>query len=145
MLITPHAILGASIAAKVENPFLVLPISFFSHYLLDLVPHWQETLYPYIPTKKTVIRTFFDLLISFIIVYFIAKDSKMPWLIWSAGVIANISDLDTLISLNKKSFKFKPFKVYYNLHGKIQRETGSLLGILPQLLVVILSLLFAFS
>jgi len=145
MLITPHAVLGASIAAKIQNPFLVLSISFFSHYFLDLIPHWQETLYPYIPTKKTVIRTFFDLLISFVIVFFIAKDSKMPWLIWSAGVIANIPDLDTLISLNKKCLKFTPFKTYYNFHLKIQRETGSLLGILPQLFIVLLSLLFVFG
>ena len=39
MILTPHLLLGAAIAAKISNPFLILPLAFLSHYFLDLLPH----------------------------------------------------------------------------------------------------------
>lgn len=45
----PHALAGAAIAVKVGNPFLVLPLAFLSHFILDIFPHWNPHLY----TEKT--------------------------------------------------------------------------------------------
>ena len=41
MLETPHVIVGAAIAAKVVNPAVAIPLAFTSHFLLDMVPHWN--------------------------------------------------------------------------------------------------------
>ena len=47
MLETPHAIVAASIAVKIGNPYLAIPLSFISHFVLDEVPHWN----PHITSK----------------------------------------------------------------------------------------------
>lgn len=41
----PHAIVGATIATKIGNPLLALPLAFLSNFLLDLLPHWNPHLY----------------------------------------------------------------------------------------------------
>lgn len=41
VLETPHAIIGAAIATKVVNPLVAVPLAFGSHFLLDMVPHWN--------------------------------------------------------------------------------------------------------
>lgn len=41
MLETPHVIVAAIIAAKVGRPELALPLALASHFVLDLVPHWN--------------------------------------------------------------------------------------------------------
>ena len=44
MIELPHAVVGAAIAAKVGNPALSLPLALASHFVLDLVPHWNPHL-----------------------------------------------------------------------------------------------------
>lgn len=44
MLELPHAVVGAAIAAKVGNPALALPLAFASHFVLDMLPHWNPHL-----------------------------------------------------------------------------------------------------
>lgn len=41
MLSIAHAATGAFIAVKVGNPFVALPLILLSHYLEDLVAHWD--------------------------------------------------------------------------------------------------------
>lgn len=47
MLETPHVILGAAIAAKTGNPLLAIPLAFTSHFILEMIPHWN----PHINTE----------------------------------------------------------------------------------------------
>lgn len=44
MLETPHVLVGAAIGTTVANPYLALPISLASHFVLDKVPHWNPHL-----------------------------------------------------------------------------------------------------
>jgi len=48
VLETPHVIVGAAIAFKSGNPYLAIPLSFLSHFVLDEVPHWN----PHLTTKE---------------------------------------------------------------------------------------------
>ena len=41
MTATAHALIGASIALKVTNPLLGIPIAILSHFIADLIPHWD--------------------------------------------------------------------------------------------------------
>src|SRR3990167_8457941 len=41
MTATAHALIGASIASKVVNPAVGIPLAIISHFLADLVPHWD--------------------------------------------------------------------------------------------------------
>jgi len=48
VLETPHVLVGAAIATKVGSPWLSLPLSFASHFILEKVPHWN----PHLNTEK---------------------------------------------------------------------------------------------
>src|SRR3989344_8189266 len=41
MTATSHALIGASIAAKITNPIIGIPLAIASHFAADLVPHWD--------------------------------------------------------------------------------------------------------
>jgi len=73
----PHTLAGATIATKITNPFLALPLAFLSHFILDLFPHWNPNLTPEMKTygkltKKTKIIIFADSFLALIIGLFIA-------------------------------------------------------------------------
>ena len=44
MVLTPHIIAGAVVAAKIWNPLLGLPLAFLSHFLLDALPHREYSI-----------------------------------------------------------------------------------------------------
>ena len=44
MLETPHVALGAVIAKAIPNPLISIPLSFVSHFFLDMTPHWNPHL-----------------------------------------------------------------------------------------------------
>jgi len=50
MLELPHTLVGATIATKIPNPLISIPLAFLSHFVLDLIPHWNPSLYS--ETKK---------------------------------------------------------------------------------------------
>lgn len=44
MLEYAHALTGAAIAVKVQNPALALPLALISHFVIDYFPHWNFNL-----------------------------------------------------------------------------------------------------
>lgn len=42
MLTSAHLLAGAAIGKLAGNVYLAIPIAFFSHYLLDAVPHYNQ-------------------------------------------------------------------------------------------------------
>jgi len=41
----PHTVVGAAIALKISNPALAIALALTSHFVLDLIPHWNPHLY----------------------------------------------------------------------------------------------------
>jgi hypothetical protein len=41
MLLTPHTLVGIAIGTVIQNPAIAVPISFLSHYVGDVMPHWD--------------------------------------------------------------------------------------------------------
>jgi len=65
MLETPHVFVGAAIAVAVPNPLIAIPLAFASHFVLEMVPHWNphlnsETQRFGHPTKRSTIITAVD-------------------------------------------------------------------------------------
>lgn len=65
MVELPHVLVGAAIAAKTGNPALALPLALASHFVLDLIPHWNPHIYTEIKKfgklrRGTVIFILFD-------------------------------------------------------------------------------------
>jgi hypothetical protein len=136
MLTTPHTAAGIAIGSLIGVPWLVAPVAISSHFVLDMIPHWQETLAPYTPTKKTYIRIPIDIVLSVSITLLaIHWQSQDATAIWVGTIFANLPDFDSLVvlapSLNKGMIK-----KFWDWHCAIQRETKSLWGIVPQLLLI---------
>ena len=65
MLETPHVFIGAAIASKIPNPLIAIPLAFASHFVLEMVPHWNphlnsETEKYGQPTKRSTVITTID-------------------------------------------------------------------------------------
>lgn len=65
MLETPHVFVGAAIATKIPNPLIAIPLAFASHFVLEMVPHWNPHLNTEVDkfghiTKKSTIITAID-------------------------------------------------------------------------------------
>lgn len=140
MLTTPHAVVGAAIGALVVNPLLVIPAAIASHFLLDSVPHWQETLAPYEPSKKTWIRIPIDLALAVSLVGLLAYwVPDRAGAVWLGAVMGNLPDLD-VIMIVMPQLKRGLLRKYWDWHCRIQRETGSLWGVVPQVAVIMMAL-----
>ncbi len=141
MLTTPHAAAGAAIAALIPNPIGALPLALASHYALDAIPHWQETLPPYTPTWKTWVRMPIDLALALAVTAMIAvwnPDSAV--LVWACAFAANLPDLDCAVVLMPRLLRIPLIAKEWKWHARIQRETGKLYGVWPQLAVIDISL-----
>ncbi|MBI2268495.1 MAG: hypothetical protein HYU80_03605 [Candidatus Blackburnbacteria bacterium] len=78
MIELTHTIVGAAIAAKIENPALSLPLALASHFVLDLLPHWNPHLNRELKeqgkiSKRTTIIVAFDTILSLIAGFTIAS------------------------------------------------------------------------
>lgn len=45
MVEVTHVLVGVAIATKTANPALGLPLALASHFVLDLIPHWNPHIY----------------------------------------------------------------------------------------------------
>ncbi len=143
MLTTPHATAGAALGALIGDPLWVVPAAIASHFLLDSVPHWQETLAPYTPTKKTYIRAPLDIVLAVSLTALMAHWSPdRSSAVWLGALMANAPDLDVILIVVPE-WKRGLIKRYWDWHCQIQRETSSLWGLAPQIAVISLSLFAA--
>lgn len=136
MLVSPHVTAGVALGALIGNPIVVVPAAILSHFVLDSVPHWQETLPPYKPTWKTYVRIPIDLAIAATVVILALRLQPHNGLsIWLGAIFASGPDIDVIVLLLpglKRSFVQK----YWDWHCAIQRETASLGGLIPQFAVL---------
>lgn len=144
VLITPHAVTGAAIGAIVGgNPLVIVVAAIASHYLLDSMPHWQETLAPYTPTWRTWVRIPIDLVLGVCLVTLVAYwHPEHVWLVWLGAAAGNLPDLDTLLIIFPR-FKHGVLRRHYEWHCKIQRETSSFIGVITQFVTVTVAMIAA--
>lgn len=78
MLELPHTVVGAAIGLKIPNPLISLPLAFASHFIFDLIPHWNPSLYQETkkygyPSKRSTKIVILDTLLSLIAGFFLAS------------------------------------------------------------------------
>ena len=146
MLTLPHIIVGAAIGSQIPNPYAVGAMSFGSHFVLDSIPHWQEPLAPYIPTKATYIRIAIEIIVSLGLLYYLTNAyPEKAFTMWVGAIFSPLPDTDSFIVYRPKLLKNKLLSEWWNFHCRIQRETASLLGLIPQMVVIIISLVIIFN
>ena len=136
MLLVPHAFAGALIGIKINNPLISLPLAFLSHFVLDIVPHWnpsskqwkQKNCLPFLAT---------DLVLSIVISALIAYKYNSP-LIFLNGLVAILPDLLQAPNVLFKN-NFFLFTFLRNIQSKIQFHVKNIaLGSITQILFVLI-------
>jgi len=153
MIELPHTVVGATIAIKIGNPALALPLSFLSHFLVDLLPHWNPHIFKekqkfgkISTSSKTIIVT--DSLLSLIIGSLISLRAYPDWggilTILMACFLAILPDL---IEAPYFFAKFKNPKLlnYINFHRHFQVKASFWVGIITQIIVVVVCLYLIFA
>jgi hypothetical protein len=72
MTATSHALVSGAIVASIPDPALSLPLAFFSHFLMDAVPHWDfGTDWRGRSKATTGMIAIADTLVGFTVTYFV--------------------------------------------------------------------------
>jgi hypothetical protein len=145
VLETPHIIVASAIAAKTGNPYLALSLAFFSHFVLDEVPHWN----PHITTKEGNVKVIDPKSMKIIVVdstlalitglsialsYF--PDIKKVALVIACSFLAALPDLveAPYIFLNYKKEYLRKWLFFQKKH---QFNTNIIWGLSTQIITII--------
>lgn len=149
MLLTPHTFVGAAIAVAVPNPLIAVPLAFVSHFVGDLVPHW-DFYSGTLPAERIKgwrpIAVMADLVfgvatgMTFTLYGLWVQDSSSLALnFFLCGIAAVLPDALCATTLYGKSFK--SLKWLYSLQEKLQIQAKLPWGIITQIIVVLVSFL----
>jgi len=144
MLETPHVAVGAAIASKIPNPFIAIPLSFISHFVLDKVPHWNphiffETKKYGMPTQKSItiiaVDTTVALVTGSVIAWQAMPNTGHAVTILVASLAAVLPDLVEAPYFFLK-IRNKTLKNWLDFHKSLQTDTTLLWGLLTQFLLI---------
>lgn len=131
MTATAHALVGGAIAASNLNPTIGIPLSFISHPILDMIPHWDLG----IGWRKKNKFTFFiesalDLVLGVILSFLIFGRNLDPIYFFGCILASEIWDI-LMMPYILWGWKF-PFLNVYKFQHKIQSNIKLPWGILTQ-------------
>lgn len=124
-----HALIGAAIAAKIDNPVLVAGMSFTSHFLCDAIPHWDlGTNWRLRPKAVTGILAILETLISifgtfWIFSHFVPNQVTLVIAIFFSVLPDWIEAPYYLISPPPKIFVWM-YKLQHYIHEKLEAPAG---------------------
>ena len=153
MLELPHTLVGAAIATKIPNPLISLPLALTSHILIDLVPHWNPSLYTETkkfgrPTKRSNQIVFWDtglsLIAGFVVASRVLPDYYHFAIIVLACFMAVVPDVieAPFFYLNYRPKFLKKLILWQHDH---QGRAKPLPGLVVQLFTAALAILVIFS
>lgn len=144
MLDASHAIIGATIAKIVPNPYLGLPLSLISHFIGDLIPHWDLNTRHFKKTKmRIVITSLLDAGIGFIIGYTIFSSHVPAWYLLVMMWIAQLPDWIEA-PYHVFDWNFPPFSSIKRLQSLVHNKLDLPWGLITQLVIVFLAVLFSY-
>lgn len=151
MLEFAHVVTGGFIAGKINNPYVALPLALISHFVIDLLPHWNPSILNEKQKnghlkKKTLGIIFFDSCLGLFLGLWLAfgkyPDINKMLLVLGGCFMGILPDLieAPFFFLNNK-FRLKPLVIFQSCH---QFNVSFRTGMLFQVLFTILLLLLAF-
>ena len=137
MTATAHALIGASIAARVTNPLLGIPLAIASHFIADLIPHWDEgTNHRKKSIERIRLEAAFDVLLGFGLVFLLFRNLVAdPVYLFSMVIAAQLPDWLEAPSA-WFGIKIPPFSTMDWLGHKLQSRLQLPWGLVTQVVVV---------
>ncbi len=146
-------LLGAAVAVKFQNPIVAIPVSFASHFVLDLLPHWNPHINREIekfgkPTRESVTIIVVDSTLALVIGTAIAITKSANILLFLtilascfAAVLPDVVEAPYYF-MGKKTFVIEK---WISWQKSIQNDVAPIPGIASQLAIIIVSLWWIFK
>ncbi len=152
MLETPHVAVAAAIATKIPNPFISIPLSFASHFILDMIPHWNPHINREIkkfgkPTKKSVQIITVDSVFALVFGVFVASRATTNMQFFNimacsfVGVIPDVVEAPYYF-LGKKD---EIIEKWIKWQKSIQADAEPIIGLATQAIIFLASVWWIFS
>ncbi len=135
MILTPHAIIGATLTNVIPNePALGFALAFLSHYALDILPHTDYDISNFLNAETKTVKSIFKnagaalhllfiafdfLLAIFLCVLFFVRDEK-SLIITLVGIIGGV--LPDFLQFLFYKYKNQPWKFTQKIHDKFHHE-----------------------
>jgi len=133
MTATAHALVGAVIAAKIGNPALAYPAAVGSHFLMDLIPHWDSGIgWRSKNSKRRVLEAVLDVLLGVVLVFLIFKAQANSAHLWLTVFFAQLPDWLSAPYIFLKLNQF-PFAQIYKLQSAVNSKAGVFYGLVTQI------------
>lgn len=119
-----HAITGAVVAAAIKRPELALPAALASHFVVDMIPHWNYRVPGNLRTKNVVMLA--DLCLSLLLLFMLSLSAYhvSAWVVLAGGLLAVAPDFMWLpyflTGKASKMHKKTPLHLSRRFHMKIQ-------------------------
>src|SRR3989338_8758433 len=138
MTATAHALIGASLATIIANPYLGIPIAVLSHFIADLIPHWDAgTNHRNKSMTRLKVEAALDVLLGFALVLILFRNFSQtnPIYLFSMVIAAQLPDWIEAPSW-MFGFKVPPFSWLDWLGHKLQSRLDLPWGLGTQIVVV---------
>lgn len=161
MLLAPHILVGAAVASQFSNPLLGLFFAFFSHFILDRIPHSEYSIEPLKQMRERGIayclpvlrRIALDISAGYIVLFLATYISynELPLWVWTFGGFFGIlpDGLTAMLFMRRRErgLLYNFLKVFFFFHQKIhyskQKSVPPLrIGIGTQAIAILLALYF---
>ena len=151
MFLTTHALVSGLLAQKIKNPLVAYPLILVTHFVMDSVPHWDFGSYAGEELQKkgqikSITKRFKLGLLGALDLSMVVLGS---WLIFRNKLLTNPSvSIGILVGLlpdflevpplflNWRPFLLNKLEEFHS--HRIHREAKFILGILPQIIILIL-------
>lgn len=140
MTATGHALIGTLIAGKFNDPYLALPIAFASHFVCDLIPHWDSGTHFHKKTSESVFtEAVFDVLTGFVLSFtlfkfFLGQDNYV--LLFATIISAQALDWISVPFVIFK-IKIKPIDYIIKIQEIINMRLDKPWGIVTQIITIV--------
>lgn len=137
MTATTHAILGGAIATFSPNLAVSLPLAVTSHFLVDLIPHWDlGTNFDKRPRAVSVVLAAIDVLIGAFIVYLAFGSTVPPVNLWLTVIASQLPDW---IEAPYMFFnlKFAPSEIVDKIQHRLHNKLDYPWGVITQLFLIL--------
>ncbi len=93
MTATAHALVSGAIVAAIPNPVISLSLAFVSHFIMDLIPHWDfGTNWRSRSKAFTGMIAIADTIIGFTVTYLLFSGKVATPLLLTAAAVGNLPD-----------------------------------------------------
>jgi len=137
VLETPHALVGMAVVTLIPNPLISLPLVLISHFIVDMLPHWNWK-----PDTRplSLLGIILDLiLLESIAVYLIVRSSQ-PIILAAGSFFAILPDLLEAPHIFL-GFENKYLQKLLRFQKGLQNNVSVLPGIITQVLLAGICLL----